>query len=663
MATMFVPFIIYILIVFSAGIISLFINNKNSIQKSIAPLTICGSSIVILAYLLSIFKNIIATDVTVFNWQMPYATMKMGIDPLTAFMLIPLFILISVTSLYGWKYLDGHKLDRTHWLFYSLLAIGMVLVLLSRDAILFIFSWEIMSVSSFFLVISDKTNSETLRGGLIYFVTAHIGAALMFAAFFILASASGSFEFSSWSNLHLPVMKANLIFVLALLGFGTKAGFIPLHVWLPLAHPAAPSHVSALMSGIMIKMGIYAILRILTFITPYQTWWGITIIIIGVISGVWGVLFAIGQHDIKKLLAYHSVENIGIIMLGMGIGIIGVSHGNSIIAFFGFAGALLHILNHAMFKGLLFMGAGAIIRQTGTGEIDKLGGLIRKMPLTAILFIIGSIAISGLPFFNGFISELMIYLSSIFGVIELTSTVGVFMALLVGMSLAIIGGLAIACFTKVIGTVFLGEPRTKFINDVKEVPLPMIIGMAILALICIFIGLGSYFILPSLIITPIAVLTNGADIDTSIVLMKTITKNITYILLLGTIVFAAIFIIYAFLSKRSRKNVKTWGCGYSLPNNNMQYTSSSFAEPIITYFSFSLNSKKKLQNDHEIFPQNKWYFKSFVNDWILTKIYEPLIKTIEKFLKLFRWFQNGKSGNYVLYIAITLILIIIWKFL
>ena len=656
-------FTIYSGVIAFIGLVSLLLNNKKSIQKAIPPLSIFIISLLSAAYIIFNFNKLKPNAILeLLNWEIPFGKLQFGLDSLSGLFLIPLLILTAATSIYGWKYFGQHKQEKGHWLYFTVLVSGMVLVILSRNAIAFIFSWEIMSVSSFFLVITDKTNEKTMRAGLIYFVTAHFGAALLFIVFFILSNSSGSFEFASWHNLQLSPFKSSLIFILALIAFGTKAGFMPFHIWLPLAHPAAPSHVSALMSGIMIKMGIYGLFRILTFISPYQAWWGMLLIIIGSVSGILGVLFAIGQHDIKKLLAYHSVENIGIIMLGLGIGVSGSAYGYPLIAFFGFAGALLHVINHAMFKGLLFLGAGAIIRQTNTGELDKLGGLIKRMPVTSVLFIVGSIAIAGLPFFNGFISELLIYLSSLFGIIDSSNIPMAFLAVSTGASLALIGGLALACFTKVIGTALLGEEREQFPETVSEVPGSMLTGMILLALVCITIGMGSYFIVP-ILTGPVSIMT-GSPNFLNVTLMMNITKTLTIVLFSILVLGLIIALILKSIIKKNKpvKIVNTWDCGYSAPKASMQYTASSFAQPITDYFSIPLNISKKENIDSAFFPNNKWHFHSQANDWILTKILEPFILLIGRFFSSFKWLQNGRSGFYVLYIAIAILFLIVWKF-
>ncbi len=451
------------------------------------------------------------------------------------------------------------------------------------------------------------------------------------------------------------------MFVFALIAFGLKAGFIPFHVWLPLAHPAAPSHVSALMSGIMIKMGIYGLLRILTFATPFHAWWGMLLIALGVISGILGVLFALGQHDIKRLLAYHSVENIGIILLGIGIGMTGVVFGSSTIALFGFAGGLLHIVNHALFKGLLFLGAGAVIRQTGSGEIDRLGGLMKKMPRTGVLFFIGAVAICGLPFFNGFISELFIYVAGISGAVHASQPLLALLSLAVITSLALIGGLAVACFTKVFGIVFLGAPRTETAQAAAEVPAAMLWAMGLLAALCLGIGIGSVAVFP-FVVGPALMFAGPAAAAVRALFSLTLTVSVILVLAGLAAAFCAAGIM---ILKRKRQTVAaavTWDCGYSLPGPSMQYTASSFASPIVNHFQLPLRAHEQLRNDKEFFPASAWTFHSTVEDWFLTRIFSPLVKSLERAFSLLRWFQSGKTGQYVFYIALTVFCLILWKF-
>jgi hydrogenase-4 component B len=659
---MLTPFIIYILFIVVAGIFSLYPYRQTSAQKHSAAIAISAGSVFTLVYLLWLFRRISTDTVSGWlNWQLPFASLLAGIDPLSAFFMIPLLILAASSSLYGLRYFGSHNAGRSHWFFFSLLVSGMVMVLLARNAVLFILAWEIMSLSSFFLVINDKKNPDSIRAGWIYFVTAHVGTAFLLTMFFLLSAAAGSFDFSAWTGIHFSAGKTDALFILALIAFGLKAGFIPFHVWLPLAHPAAPSHVSALMSGIMIKMGIYGLLRMLTFLTPYHAWWGILLIVLGGISGILGVLFAIGQHDIKRLLAYSSVENIGIILLGIGIGMTGVVYGSSTIALFGFAGGLLHIVNHALFKGLLFLGAGAVIRQTGSGEIDRLGGLLKKLPRTGLLFFIGAAAICGLPFFNGFISELFIYVACITGAVQPAQPLLAMVSLTIIASLALIGGLAVACFTKVFGIVFLGAPRMETAKVPVEVPAPMLMSMGLLAALCVVIGMDSIAVFP-FVVRPALLFTGKATVNTGALFSLILTVSV----ILGLVgLVAALSAAWSMILKRKRQTVTdavTWDCGYSRPAPSMQYTASSFASPLVNHFQLPLQTHEKLEIDNELFPAKKWTFYSAVDDWFLSKIFSPLIKSLDRAFSLLHWFQSGKTGQYVFYIALTIFCLIMWKF-
>ena len=366
----------------------------------------------------------------------------------------------------------------------------MLLVVVARNGVLFLMSWELMSLASFFLVTLEDEKESVRRAGWIYLVAMHLGTAFLLALFLLLGKNAGSLDFERLSTAAAP---SGVFFLLAVIGFGTKAGFIPMHVWLPEAHPAAPSHVSAVMSGVMIKTGIYGLLRMLTLLGPPPAWWGWTLVAIGVVSGILGVLYALSQHDLKRLLAYHSVENIGIIALGLGVGVLGISYQNPTMAALGLTGGLLHVVNHAVFKSLLFLGAGSVLHATGTGELDRLGGLLKRMPVTGATFLIGAAAISGLPPLNGFVSEFLIYLGAIAGLGSQAHIAPAWplMSVLVVGGLALIGGLAAACFTKAFGIVFLGEPRSGEAAHAHEAGAAMRWPMVVLAGLCVLIGLAA----------------------------------------------------------------------------------------------------------------------------------------------------------------------------
>jgi len=349
-------------------------------------------------------------------WPMPFVvSFTVGLDALSAFFLLPILIISCLCAVYGYGYMKHYWARKTigwHWFFFNILVAGMAMLVIARNGVLFLLSWEVMSLAPFFLIIFLDDREKVRRAGWTYMVAAHLGAVFLLVLFMLMAQEAGSMDFAQFQLHPLSASgQLNTLFLLALIGFGTKAGFIPFHVWLPEAHPAAPSHVSALMSGVMIKMGIYGLVRILCFLGTPPLWWGVLLLLIGLCSGISGVLFAIAQHDLKRLLAYHSVENIGIIALGLGAGLIGINRDLPVLATLAFAGGLLHVINHSVFKSLLFMAAGSVQHASGTLEIDELGGLGKRMPWTAVTFVIGAAAICGLPPFNGFVSEFLIYIS------------------------------------------------------------------------------------------------------------------------------------------------------------------------------------------------------------------------------------------------------------
>jgi formate hydrogenlyase subunit 3/multisubunit Na+/H+ antiporter MnhD subunit len=587
------------------------------------------------------------------------ASFSVGFDPLTGFFLLPIYGLSAVCAVFGAGYLSHAHHGRgvaAHWLFYGLLVSSMALVVLARNAVLFLFAWEIMSISSWQLVTFEHEREETRQAGITYLVATQIGTAFLCVMFLVLGG-RGSLDFL---NLGASERAASAVFLLALVGFGTKAGFVPLHVWLPDAHPAAPSHVSALMSGIMIKTGIYGIVRVLSFIGAPPAWWGWTLVCIGAVSGVVGVLFALAQHDIKRLLAYHSVENIGIICLGLGVGLLGLSFGSATVAFLGFAGGLLHVLNHALFKGLLFMGAGAASHAAGTREIDRLGGLLRRMPLTGAAFLIGAAAICGLPPLNGFVSELLVFLgayNAAAGPAAQAAAAGIVVA-----ALALIGGLAVACFTKAFGISFLGEPRTPAAAAAVEAGASMTVPVVILAAACAAIGIfGS---LAFSFLAPLAAAIAGIapaaaaliQSGTRAVFVKVaLAAGVLVALVLGLTILRAVL-----LSRRSVRGAGTWDCGYTMPDARMQYTSSSFAQPLVGMFRFPLATHRRWTPISAFFPV-KAEFSTHTPDIFTQGMFRPAFAGIGALLSRLRWLQHGRLQLYVLYLAVTLLILLVWK--
>jgi len=638
-----------VLMIFSGGL-SLFRRHPSSPRWSVAGLvTACLIGIVPAVH--SLWTG--ASSETRLPWNIPGGACHLGIDPLTAFFLIPIFLLSSLAAVYGLEYLQGKQ--PVSWFFYGLLVAAMVVTVSARNGILFLMGWEIMTLSSFFLVTAEHEKREARQAGWTYLVAAHIGTAFLLVLFLLLSRSSGSMDFDSFKGLSpSETAPAWLLFVCAVIGFGTKAGFMPLHIWLPEAHPAAPSHVSAVMSGVMIKTGIYGLLRFLFYLGAPSPWWGWTFIGIGLTSGVIGVLFALAQHDLKRLLAYHSVENIGIIALGMGVGFLGLSGGSTPLAVLGFGGAVLHVLNHALFKGLLFLGAGAVLHSTHTKDIDHLGGLLKKMPWTGISFLVGAVAISGLPPFNGFISEFMIYLGCFKGLSPVHPSTGPLIAAMTG--LALIGGLAAACFSKAFGIVFLGEPRSAHAAGAHEVGMPMKFPMMFLAGGCLLIGIFPTLALraikhPLAQLIPNLAVTLNDDLSMAERALSMISWSAGA--LIGLILLFALG-YRLFWRGRRGGSAPTWDCGYAFPSARMQYTASSFAQPLTDLFSPLLRSEQIGSPGKDLFPKDS-HLVTETPDVFWKEFYRPVLHRIQNLLARGRILQHGRLQLYVFYIVITLI--------
>ncbi len=620
----------------------------------------CGIGIV---YALQNVSGQAATDLRI-PWQVPYGEFHISVDPLSAVFLLAIFGLGLLTAIYSGPYLLHYRKEKSlsaSSFFFNLLLSSMALLVVSRNGILFLVAWEVMAIASFFLVTFEDEKPEVRNAGWTYLIMAHAGTAFLLAFFAILGREAGSLDFDNFSALQLAPATATGLFLLALTGFGAKAGFIPLHVWLPEAHPAAPSHVSAVMSGVMIKTGIYGILRALTFLGPPPAWWGILLILIGLVSGILGVLFALAQHDLKRLLAYHSVENIGIIALGMGVGVWGLSHGLSFVAIFGFSGAMLHVLNHAVFKGLLFLGAGSVLHSTGERNMDRLGGLMKPLPVTGATFLIAAAAISGLPPLNGFVSEFLIMYGSLKG--ALATEVPVSTALLgtfVGMGL--IGGLAVACFAKAFGVVFLGSPRNGHAPKSHGEPAGFKLPMLALAAVCAFIGILPFVAIR--LVLPAASQIAGEEGIRAATDMAAFSGTLGRISFGSSLaVLAAVCLVLlrkALLRGRIVSTGPTWGCGYERPTTRMQYSSSSFAQPLLAIFRILLRSRQALHPPVGYFPRSGG-FRSETPDVFSARIYRPLQWWIERMSLKLRWLQHGRVHLYLLYIFVTLVVLLVWR--
>ena len=590
---------------------------------------------------------------------LPVGELHVGLDPLSAFFLVCIFTVSGLAAVYGIGYLAtyvGRRRLAPALAFFNLLVAAMIGVVIARDGILLIVAWEIMSVASFFLVTFEHDRADVRRAGNLYLIASQLGVVFLFILFALIGRAAGSYDFDRLGACASVPGLANAAFLLALVGFGTKAGFWPLHIWLPDAHPAAPSHVSALMSGVMIKMGIYGLLRTLSFLGPPPEWWGAVLVAVGTVSGVAGVLQALAQHDLKRLLAYHSVENIGIIGLGIGIGLLARSHGMETIAFLGYAGALLHVLNHGLFKGLLFQGAGSVVHATGTRDIDALGGLYRRMPTTALLFLVGSIAICGLPPLNGFVSEWLIYVGAFRGG-ALEAPGWTVASVVTVLALALIGGLAAACFVKAFGVAFLGQARSPASSRAHEAGLSMRLAMGLGALLCLGIGLWPAGAL-QLVSPAAASLTNGPPgAAGGAGAIAAITR--ASLVLLGLVGLLALARL-ALLRHRTVVHASTWGCGYEAPDVRMQYTAASFAQPLLDPFAAVVSTRLEREGPTGYFPARARHTKH-VGDMAGELILQPAYYRLLRVFSRVRGLQHGRVQLYLAYILVTLVALLIWQ--
>jgi hydrogenase-4 component B len=616
---------------------------------------------------------------TAFQLEIPGLLAMVGgvslrLDRLGAFFLLLVEIVSVPAALFGGAYsraYEGTPALRLMGAMLNLFLLAMSLVPFADNVVTFLLCWEVMSLSSYFLVMTDADEQETREAGLWYLAMAHGGLVLVMAAFLLLAASAPSTGFADLraAAAALPPSTRNAVFILGLVGFGSKAGMVPLHVWLPLAHPAAPSHVSALMSGVMIKMGVYGLLRIvLDLLGGGPPWWGGVILAVGAVSALLGVLYALMEHDLKRLLAYHSVENIGIILLGIGAGMMFQSYGLTSVALVGLVAGLYHTVNHACFKGLLFLGAGAVLHATHTRNMEDLGGLIKGMPRTAFCFLIGAAAISGLPPLNGFVSEWLTFQALLGGPRLPRPELGLIMAFAVAM-LALTSGLAAACFVKAFGITFLAIPRSAHAAQAREVPLPMQLGMALLALACVVLGVGSTFVVPSLgaVVAGLGGLPGGVMTE-----MPSVTLGVpgTTGVIAPAALAAALVLLPAAVALALRLGAAdrrlrvddTWGCGRIGQTPRMEYTATAFAEPLRRVFSELYRPTEDLSIDFH--PESKYFvqsiaYRSGVHPWFERPLYAPIVAFLRRTALQVRWLQAGSLHLYLLYMTLALVALLL----
>ncbi|MHB1014641.1 MAG: proton-conducting transporter transmembrane domain-containing protein [Desulfurivibrionaceae bacterium] len=594
--------------------------------------------------------------------SMPGGAFSLRLDGLSAFFLLPLFVVGLAGALYGGEYMKGGEKNRwsgLHWTWYNLLILSMALVVTAANGMLFLFAWECMSLTSFFLVITEHNLAEAVEAGWTYLLATHLGAAFLFAFFLSAGALSGSLEFASFQVLgQISIPAASGLFLLLLVGFGSKAGIFPFHVWLPDAHPAAPSHVSALMSGVMVKTAIYGLLRLFSFLPAAPPpWWGGLLMAIGIIGALFGIAMAALQRDVKRSLAYSTVENIGIILLALGFWMQCRATGHYLAAALALAGALIHLLNHSLFKSLLFMGAGSLMHGSGSRDLNRMGGLMRRMPVTGVLIVCGGLAISALPPFNGLIGEWFIYRALLESGTALSGLAGFFPLVLIGL-LALVGGMVIIVMTRIIGIALAGEPRSPAAAQAHEAGWPMWSGMAALALLCLAGGLMPVLLLQvagraATLLDPAAATLLAGNA------MSPWWLGIMALLLLGCILAA-----YGFLRWRQGRGIvassRTWGCGFAFPSSRMSYSAESYTElPQSAMFCNCLSPSTEDGRTIGFFPEAK-RFSFEAPDPVLEKLFKPFFRRAARVCSGFRGLQAGQLHVYLLYIFSATILLLFW---
>jgi formate hydrogenlyase subunit 3/multisubunit Na+/H+ antiporter MnhD subunit len=577
----------------------------------------------------------------------PFGAWVFGLDALSAVFLLAILIVGAACAFYGVSYLAherGHRAVGAAHLLLALLVTALVLAVIARAVVPFLIAWEVMAVMAYLLVVVEHERPEVRRAGLIYLVATHVGILVLFVLFATWAGGAGDFSFAALAA-HAPFSpgRGGMILALALVAFGLKAGAVPFHFWLPEAHAAAPAHVSALMSGVVIKMGIYGLMRALMMFGPPPPWWGWVVLALGTCSGVLGVVWALAQHDIKRLLAFHSVENIGIILLGIGAGALGLAYGHPLIAVLGFAGAALHTLNHALFKSLLFLGAGSVIHVTGTRDIDRLGGLARSMPTTAAAFLVGAAAIVGLPPLNGFVSEWVIYQALLRGG---SARDAMQLAALSAVALALMGALALACFAKVVGVMYLGTPRDSRATAIGEPARGMMLPPIGLAALCVAIGLLPVAVVPPALRVGALVAggaMGGADLPAA--------AATVFAVLLAAGLLGAWLLHRTFGRRRAPLDAATWGCGFATPTPRMAYTASSFAAPLVA--SFGPFAGTRTHHTAHAFATQAF-------DPVLDRVMLPIWHSVRAAATRLRPIQRGRLSLYLLYVGAAVIAVLLY---
>ena len=639
-----------------SALLSLFTAWKPRLLRSVVmPVFALAGLAALIAGLLALITGSVATAELPLG--LPWLPWRVRLDALAGFFFCVIGVVSFAVGLYAPGYVRGfeHARDPLPALggFTGLFLTGMLLVVLADDAFLFMVAWELMSLSSYFLVVFHHDQAANRRAAFLYLLMAHIAGLAILLAFGVMASFGGDFGFDAMRGAELSFAWASAAFVLAFFGFGTKAGLVPVHAWLPEAHPVAPSHISALMSGVMLKVAVYGFIRVaFDLIGEFHWQWGVIVLAICSVSALLGVLYALMQHDLKRLLAYSSVENIGIIFIGLGLALLFLANGRVIIGTVAFVAALYHTINHALFKGLLFMGAGAILHTANEHDLDKMGGLLRRMPWTGSFFLIGCLSISALPPFNGFVSEWFTFQAAL-QAWQLESGVLRSIVPIAAAVLALTGALAAACFVRVYGVAFLGQARSRPVRRAGAVPLSMRVGQGVLALLCLLLGVLPTTFIDLFNVVPQQVLGHGLAHATSqgwLWLTPVSPKTASYGAPLAALALFAVIGLGWWLLERGKRRSRrcdAWDCGFAPPTMAMQYTATAFAQPIRRVFGllFHIDEAVEPQQDGRLRHRLQ------ITDRLWGLLYLPVARAVEKAA---RRVVRLQSGNVRVYLGWTL---------
>ncbi len=593
-------------------------------------------------------------------WSEPLGAFHLRLDPLSAFFEVALFAVAVPASAFGAWYMKpqvGRRPLGGFVLAYGLLLVAISLVLSAADGVLFLVAWEVMTIASFVLVTFDDERLQVRRAGFVFLVASHVGTAFLVALFLLLGRNAGGFDFVRFEALRgVGGAAPGLLFALGLVGFGTKAGLVPLHVWLPEAHPAAPSHVSALLSAVMIKTGVYGLLRLLGFLPVLGAGHGLLLAVIGLGSAFVAITLTLGQEDLKKALAYSSVENVGLILLGLGLAVAANASGHPVVAALGMGGALFHVWNHALMKGLAFLGAGSLVHAAHSQDLERMGGLLARLPATGAFFLVGLASLAALPPLNGFASEWLLYLG-LLSVGGAAGSAGPLLGYLAVAVLALVGAIAAISFTRIAGVALLGAPRSREAAGARESGPASYLPLALLAAGCALFGL--FPSLPLRLVVPVAVQAGAIDAARVLGPASSLASPPRALLLVLVLLSVGIYLLRRRLGERAATS-ETWGCGFTAPAPRMEYTASSYSQLVLGsgLVPRALRPRVHLQAPRGLFPQ-KASFRTDAQDPARTRLFDPVFRVLGDRMSRLRRFQAGRLNLQLLYTLLTLVALLV----